>query len=460
MPFEPLKIEDLRIGHYVKLECSWWRHPFATNTFKVTTKAEIHRIKKISKLQLFYDPDLSDPVSDLDEEPLTGQEQSSPGSSTDTSPDPELHSFDSEPQDFQEEAKENKPRFLPEERGSRCEAFQERRNQLKRTERAYEDAAKQTKVALKNMSSGDVSGLRMAENMLSNLNKSLGEDRMVMALLEVMNSSEVEDTLFAHAMNVCVLSMLVGKIMGLAEKDLTTLGLGALVHDIGYLKIPRAVSLTTAGFAREGANLKLHIQEGLAGIGNIPEFPEGCAEIIAQHHERLNGKGYPDGLAQDEISFLAKIVMIVDEYDELCNSQDHDQGLTPYEALSLMYQNTAVKKKCGFDESILIQLIKTLGVYPPGTLVELNDGSVGVVISINPQFRTNPQVMMYVPGVPQDEAAIVDLSQDEELTIEKSLRPNEISKEAKSYLCPNRITGFFPSSSEISLFSQTRQAVS
>ena len=309
------------------------------------------------------------------------------------------------------------------------------------------------------MVSGDVSGLRMAENMLSDLSQSLGEDRMVMALLEVMNSSEIEDPLFVHAMNVCVLSMLVGKIMGLAEKELTTLGLGALSHDIGYLKIPRAVSLTTAGFAREGANLKLHIQEGLSAVGRISEFPKAGTVIIAQHHERLNGQGYPDGLTQDQISLLAKIVMIVDEYDELCNSEDQEEGLTPYEALSLMYKNATVKKKGEFDEKILILLIQTLGIYPPGTLVELNDGSVGVVISINPLFRTKPQIMIYDSDVPQDEAAIIDLSQDEELTIEKSLRPNEISKRAKNYLCPNRITGFFPSSSEISLFSQIRQSV-
>jgi len=88
--------------------------------------------------------------------------------------------------------------------------------------------------------------------------------------------------------------------------------------------------------------------------------------------------------------------------------------------------------------------------------VELNDGSVGVVISINSQCRTSPQIMIYVPGIPQDEATIVDLSQDKDLTIEKSLRPKDLSKEAKRYLNPSRATGFFPSSSEISLFAQAR----
>jgi len=257
----------------------------------------------------------------------------------------------------------------------------------------------------------------------------LKADRSVMAILEVMNSTDLDDPIFVHAMNVCVLSMLVGNLMGLEEEELVSLGLGALAHDIGYLNLPRELQLTTAGFSREGTNRKLHIQQGLTSVGRIPEFPEAGVQIIAQHHERVNGNGYPDGLTQDQISPLAKIVMIIDEYDELCNGQG--QEFTPYEALSLMYQNISVKKNCEFDEDILIQLIKSLGVYPPGTLVELNDGSVGVVISINPQCRTLPQVMIYVPGVPQDEATIVDLSQDKDLTIEKSLRPKELSKDAK-----------------------------
>jgi len=452
MPFEPLNIEDLRIGHYVKLECSWWKHPFATNMFKVTTRTELRRIKKITKLQLFFDPDRSDPSPEEDE--LPSHELSSPDSDVQSDIESVDGSFEQEPQGELEEEKEETPRFLPEDRKSRREILRERRSQLKKTERAYKETAKQTKAALKNMVSGDVAGLRMAENMLIDLTKMLKADRSVMAILEVMNSTDLDDPLFVHAMNVCVLSMLVGNLMGLEEEELVSLGLGALAHDIGYLNLPREVQLTTAGFTREGANRKLHIQQGLTGIERIPEFPEAGVQIIAQHHERLNGNGYPDGLTQDEIFPLAKIVMIIDEYDELCHGQG--QELTPYEALSLMYQNTSVKKKCEFDENILIQLIKSLGVYPPGTLVELNDGSVGVVISINPQCRTTPQIMIYVPGIPQDEATIVDLSQDEDLTIEKSLRPKELSKEAKRYLNPSRATGLFPSSSEISLFAQTQ----
>ncbi len=452
MPFEPLNIEDLRIGHYVKLECSWWKHPFATNMFKVTTRTELRRIKKITKLQLFFDPDLSDPSPEEDE--LPSHELSSPDSDVQSDIESVEGSFEQEPQGELEEEKEETPRFLPEDGKSRREILRERRSQLKKTERAYAETAKQTKAALKNMTSGDVAGLRMAENMLLEITKMLKADRSVMAILEVMNSTDLDDPFFVHAMNVCVLSMLVGNIMGLEEEELVSLGLGAIAHDIGYLNLPRELELTTSGFTREGAKTKLHIQQGLIGIGRISKFPEAGVQIIAQHHERLNGKGYPDGLTQDQISPLAKIVMIIDEYDELCHGQG--QELTPYEALSLMYQNTSVKKKCEYDENILIQLIKSLGVYPPGTLVELNDGSIGVVISINPQDRTNPQIMIYVPGVPQDEATIVDLSQDEDLTIEKSLRPKELSKEAKRYLNPSRATGFFPSSSEISLFAQTQ----
>lgn len=446
--FEPLNIDDLRIGHFVRLDCSWWKHPFATNTFKVTTNAEIKRIKKISGLALFYDPDRSDPLPDETEEELGDQSDQQAAA-----PEPE--------ETPQEEIEEELPRFPPELRQERCDAFQERRHQLKRTERAYEESTKQTKAALKNIMTGDVSGLRMAENMLAGLTKTLNAERSVMALLEVMNNHDDEDDpLFIHSMNVCVLSMLVGKAMKLEERDLIVLGLGALAHDVGYLNLPREVSLTTAGFSREGLNVKLHIQQGLNGLGRVPDFPEAATQIVAQHHERLNGSGYPDRLKEPDISQLAKIVMIVDEYDELCNNPDSEQTLTPYQALSLLYQNAKIRKKCEFDEDILALLIQTLGVFPPGTIVELSDGSVGVVISINTECRTKPQVMIYDPDVPRDEAAIIDLAHDEDLKIENSLRPNELSKEAKRYLNPTRITGLFPSSSEVSLFERTKHAVS
>lgn len=138
--------------------------------------------------------------------------------------------------------------------------------------------------------------------------------------------------------------------------------------------------------------------------------------------------------------------MAVDEYDDLCNNPNRRENYTPYEALSLLYKNSTVNKTGEFDPNTLVILIQALGIYPPGSVVELIDGSLWVVVSINSDSRTKPQVMFYVPEVPLDEAVIIDLAQEEGLTIQKSIRPKDLTNEVREYLSPHRVTGYFPSS--------------
>ena len=446
MAFEPLKLEDLRKGLFVKLECSWWKHPFATNKFKVTTQKEIQIIKGISNLQLYFDPQLSDPAEPVDEPPPVKKPVVK-------IPDPPSITEEAV---VEETKKEEVPSYLQGDRENRVAAFNKRRVHLKQTEKAFEHATRQTKAALRNMSSGDEGGFRSALQIVSKLTDSLSDDRTVMALLEIMQAEEdEEDPLIFHSMNVCVLSLLLGKELGLSQEELEWLGTGALAHDVGFLRIPRDLKLTTAGFARSGTNIKLHIHQGMAVANRIQDFPNPSLNIISQHHERLNGKGYPKGLSGDEISRLAKIVMVIDEYDDLCHNSERSVNLTPYEALSLMYRNATVQKTGEFDAELIVLLIQSLGVYPPGTLVELSDGSIGVVISINPEIRTRPQVMVYVEGVPNDEAVIADLAEDIDLTIEKSLRPQDLNTEIRKYLNSNRITKYFPSAKQSSSVRST-----
>ena len=437
MAFKPLKIEDLDIGMFVKLDCSWWRHPFATNKFKVTSRKDLETIKKISKLKLFFDPTLSNKLPPSEEE----EEIPSNPPESETEPDspPEV------PVETEGETAEVS-KYSPTERKERSKAFQERRDQIQCSKKAYQESTRQAKVALKNLSAGDAKGLQTAEGILTNLTKSLSTARSLTALLEVMNGSEIDDPQYFHAMNVCVLSLLVGKELQLGEEELMHLGLGALSHDIGFLNLPRQLQLTRAGFVRQGVDLTLHVEQGLNSVEQISNFPKASHKIIAQHHERINGSGHPKQLAGDEISLLAKIVIAVDEYDDLCNNPNRRQNHTPYEALSLLYKNSTVNQTGEFDPNILVVLIKALGVYPPGSVVELSDGNLGVVTSISSDSRTKPQVLLYVPEVPYDEAVIVDLTEEETLTIQKSVRPLDLKKEIREYLSPHRVMGYFPSS--------------
>ncbi len=449
MAFEPLKIKDLRLGMYVKLKCSWFRHPFASKTFKVTSVKDLEAIKKIPQLHLYYDPDLSDP-------------DSLPSSETLEEPAPILDSekespvLDSEKESLVLDSDASKEEISPptappteadkakcswEEKKIRVEAFRERRDQLRNTERAYFDSVRMTKVAFRNLLGGDKVGLKGTQDIYSTIWNTLNKNKALMALLEVMVAAEPEDTLFFHNFNVCMLSALVGKEMGLSAEDLQWLGVGALCHDVGFLNIPRDLHLTTGGFATVAVDSKLHVEQGIKVAQQFQDFPKESLAVISQHHERLNGTGYPLGLQGDDISFFAKIVMVVDEYDYLCNGSERGKNMIPNKALSYLYKNETVKRKGEFSPDVIIALIRAFGVYPPGTFVELNDGIIGVVVGVDPQIRAKPRVMTYAPELAMDEVTIIDMAQDEDVSIQRCLRPEELSRKIRRALSPQRFTG-------------------
>ena len=444
MAFQEIKIEELRLGMFVKLECSWWRHPFATNKFKLVSKKDFQTIKKISKLTLYYDPDLSDP------EALPGTEQEAKVSSETPQTQEateEVVSGQVEEAGEKEGQEENPP--LGGERGQRVDAFRNRRDVIKQTERVHQEALLQSKLALKKMAGGDEEGLKAADRVLSGVGQILRQDKLIMSLIEMMNSGDQEDPVIFHSLNVSIMSMMVGKKFNLSDDEIYHLGVGALSHDIGKVSLPQSLKLTSAGFAQNETNFDKHVEHGMQVLERLTDFPEESVKIVEQHHERLNGKGHPRGLKGDEISFLAQIVMVVDEYDEMCNNSERQKNLTPYETLSSLFQTLKVKRTGEFDENILLTLIRILGVYPPGTLVELNNGSVGSVININSANRTAPQVLLYTDDRHRDEAIIIDLADEEDLKIVKSLRPSKLPKDIRDYLSPQRMANFMPNSSEI-----------
>ena len=149
--------------------------------------------------------------------------------------------------------------------------------------------------------------------------------------------------------------------LGKAWIYLKTLGIVALFHDIGELEGGgRFIKKESKMNKHEQQVLRNHPKNGrkmIEGFG----FPKPSLEIITQHHERLNGTGFPEGLKEDSIHLLSKIVMVADAYDELCNNPQVEKSLTPYEAISRIY----AKRQDEFWEEAVLSLIQNLGVYPP-----------------------------------------------------------------------------------------------
>ena len=190
-----------------------------------------------------------------------------------------------------------------------------------------------------------------------------------------------------HSVNVCILSLTFGRTIGLSEVELNNLGLGALLFDIGKSKIPDEILKKPDALTdNEFLLMKAHAFMGYATLESSSKVSKESIEIILNHHERLNGKGYPNGRRGEEISKLTRIVSIVDVFDAMTSDRCYKDAFQPQHALNEIY-NMAPEE---FDQELVEGFIKCIGIYPVGSIVELNTGHTGVVVKLNELNRLNP----------------------------------------------------------------------
>jgi hypothetical protein len=161
--------------------------------------------------------------------------------------------------------------------------------------------------------------------------------------------------------------------------------------------------------------------------------------VIAQHHEMADGSGFPLRLGSDRMSALARIVALVNRYDNLCNPPVPSRALTPHEAVSMLFATGSQK----FDPPILNAFIKMMGVYPAGSVVQLTDDRYGMVVAANSSRPLKPRVLLHTAGVPRDEALVLDLETVPGLGIRRSLKPSALPVATLEYLQPRRSLAYF-----------------
>lgn len=179
-----------------------------------------------------------------------------------------------------------------------------------------------------------------------------------------------------HSLNVCMLAITLASAAGLDAASVEEMGVGALLHDVGKLKVPLEVlnkpgKLTDEEFAL----MKKHPEFGVEILRDSPDLTPESIEIVLAHHERLNGTGYPRGLAANELSLYTQIVAIADVYDAMTSDRVYHKGRSPADVLGIMRNADNV-----FNDELLRIFAERMGAYPPGSLVELNTGEVGLVL--------------------------------------------------------------------------------
>ena len=419
--FLTIDVSQLRVGLYISLDLGWMDHPFLSNSFKISSAGQINTIKRLGLQQVRYHPaKSSNQPLPMTAAPAAGEAEAQP-----------------------------EPEISPEEQAAmaakkaRIEHLKRHRQSVLKCEKALLEAVGTIKGINKNLFSRPTECVASALGLVDQMADSLLTDKDV--AIHVMNDKLAGEEVYLHSLNVSILAMILAKEMGLAREEVKLAGLGAVFHDIGKVKIPDLILRKTEPLTKPEQHFLM--QHPLYGeeIGRQLKLPAPALDIIRHHHEQMDGGGYPDKLKEDRLSRLVRIVAIVNTFDNLCNHVNPLKSATPHEAISYMF----AKQKSQLDHEAMNVFIRSMGVYPPGTIVRLSNEMWGSVASVNLKRPLRPTVIVYDASVPKDEPIIVDLEDEPDLGISKTFRPAQLPRDVFDYLSPRtRITYYFDEASD------------
>lgn len=230
------------------------------------------------------------------------------------------------------------------------------------------------------------------------------------ALACLMRMQKVNDYLYHHSIASSIWATILGRQIGLQREDLDIVATGAILLDVGKTQLPTEILEKPERLSKEEhEHMRRHVQFGLDILGRSGDVDGRVLDMVAHHHERHNGTGYPQGLKGTAIPVFGRIAGIVDAYDAMITPRPYAQLLSSFDAL----RKLRVLADVEFQSEIVEQFTRAIGVFPTGTLVELSTGEVGVVIQQNRIRRLRPKIMIIMDANKQilEEFRVVDLNE-------------------------------------------------
>ncbi len=405
-PSQTMPVSALRVGVFVHLELGWLDHPFPFGSFKITSQQQIDTIRGLGLKEVRWDPAKTEPPAEPAQAATLPNGSAPPQADAPPSP---------------EEARKQQ----------RHASLQAQRLALQQCERRYAEGARayrqiQDDIAAQPQAAKERS-VQLVGGMVAQM---LGDEESAIRLLSEGQGERAS----LHAMNVTVLSLLLGKAMGLPAAQLEDLGVAALLHDMGKAELPDRVRHRDDTFT--AAHHKLyqeHVAHGVA-LGKRMGLSPMALLAISQHHELADGSGFPIGCKADRMAPISRILALINRYDGLCNPPNPLKALTPHEALSLIFATLKVR----FESTVLNAFIRMMGVYPPGSLVELTDGRYAMVVSVNSSRPLKPKVLAHDRGMNRDDALLLDLQGERQLGVLRSLRADQLPRASLEFLAPRQ----------------------
>lgn len=340
-----ISIDQLNPGMFIHdLNVDWMAHPFLRKRFAVQDEAAVSKIRAAGIRDLYIDTSRGSDVPDALTEAEVRQ-----------SVEKEMLQVATEPPPAQLTASVTE--------------------ELSRAGKIYEAAGKAVRDVMRDARLGKAIEVAEVEAVVEDITSSVVRNSG--ALISLLQLKTADDYTFLHCVAVGTLMVTFGRSLGLDAETVRQAGIGGLMHDLGKMNVPDEVlnkpgKLTDDEFAL----IKRHPEEGhrllleAGGVGPIP------LDITLHHHERIDGSGYPERLPGDKISLLAKMSAIVDVYDAITSDRCYHRGMPPTDALRKMFEWS----KFHFEEKLVHQFMRTIGIYPVGTLVKLESGRLAVVI--------------------------------------------------------------------------------
>lgn len=211
------------------------------------------------------------------------------------------------------------------------------------------------------------------------------------ACLWVARLKQHDQYSYEHALSSAIWAVALGREVGFSRQDLRSLAMGGMLMDVGKLRVaPELLQAKRPLTAKESAYMQDHVAHGLKIIEESGIINPDVINMVAHHHERYNGSGYPLGTKGDMIPAVARIAGIIDTYGALTSNREYAAAISPSNAIRVLYDARDVE----FQAELVEAFIRAIGVYPAGTLVELSSGEVGVVVAEYRIRRLHPKVMI------------------------------------------------------------------
>lgn len=392
-----LSVDKLKIGMYVaKLDRPWLGTPFAFQGFTITVPSQIEQIKEYSKFVIVdFDPPesrakdmrgVTGPIA------VRGTTLYTPATSV------------------EKEAPRARSIFV-----------------------ACQQAVQAMVQRLR--SDGNLGTKELKESVGEIVESVLRNPDAMMLLAKLKTKGDYE---FVRAVDTSLLMITFGRFLQLERAQLDLLGMAGMLLDVGKIKIPEAILRKPALLTPEEYEIvKEHVQHSVKIIRKEKDLQEEVIRIVLQHHEREDGSGYPQGLRGAELTLHGSIAGIVDSYSALVSARPYAEQLSPSNALAKLYKLRGTL----FHEALIEQFIQCIGIYPVGSVVELNTGEIGMVIAQNLVRRLQPRVMVVLDKnrAPLRPEKIIDLMKeprataDEPYRIRRTLQADALPVDLQSY---------------------------